>query len=387
VSDDPLYLGREQTSVKHFILRNYLQRFAFIVGSSWEVITYVDCFSGPWNVQSDKLEDSSFSIALDELRKAQEDYERRGRRIQLRCFFLEKDPAAYARLAAFSEGVKNASIETANAMLEDSIDRICDFVSRGGPKSFPFLFIDPKGWTGFDLDVITPLLSLRPGEVLINFMTGHIKRFIDSPQEETQESFRRLFGTQAFREKLTGLAHQEREDAVVREYAETVKQAGNFAYVCTSIVLHPERNSTHFHLIYATRNWKGVEVFKEAEKRAMNFQEKTRAAAAIRKREARTGQLELLPVSELDASKYFEQLRHRYLLTSKVALQSRLSEVPELSYDAAWDLVLQQPLTWESDLKAWVQGWCREDRLELLNMKPSQRVPKRNQGIILRWRP
>jgi hypothetical protein len=72
MTDTDLYVGREQTLVKHFILRHYLERFAHIVGTHWDTITYVDCFSGPWNVRSEELKDSSFSLALDELRKARE---------------------------------------------------------------------------------------------------------------------------------------------------------------------------------------------------------------------------------------------------------------------------------------------------------------------------
>ena len=67
--DDP-YVGREQTLVKHFILQKYLSRFAPIVLSHWDSISYVDCFSGPWNAHTDDLRDTSFSIALEELRRA-----------------------------------------------------------------------------------------------------------------------------------------------------------------------------------------------------------------------------------------------------------------------------------------------------------------------------
>jgi hypothetical protein len=44
--DEDIYDRREQTGVKHFILRHYLERFAHIVGSHWESITYVDGFAG-----------------------------------------------------------------------------------------------------------------------------------------------------------------------------------------------------------------------------------------------------------------------------------------------------------------------------------------------------
>jgi hypothetical protein len=66
MSEGELYAGREQTQVKHFVLQKYLERFAHIIGFRWRAITYVDCFSGPWNVGSDELEDSSFAIAYDD---------------------------------------------------------------------------------------------------------------------------------------------------------------------------------------------------------------------------------------------------------------------------------------------------------------------------------
>ena len=35
---------------------------------------------------------------------------------------------------------------------------------------------------------------MDPGEVLINLMTKDVRRFIESPEEETQASFDELFG-------------------------------------------------------------------------------------------------------------------------------------------------------------------------------------------------
>jgi len=179
MSEADLYEGREQTLVKHLILGKYLEHFAHIIGFRWNSITYVDCFSGPWNVRSDELTDSSFSIALQELRKAKETHHRlSGKSLSLRCFFLEKDPAAYARLKQFAKEIRDAEVETKNNDLESSIDAIVNFVRGGGHETFPFVFIDPTGWSGFAMQNIAPLLRFDPGEVVINFTTGHIKRFI-----------------------------------------------------------------------------------------------------------------------------------------------------------------------------------------------------------------
>jgi three-Cys-motif partner protein len=193
------YAGREQTLVKHFILQKYLERFALIIGFHWQTITYVDCFSCPWNSRSEEFEDSSFFIALKELRKARETLKAKGKSLGLRCFFLEKETGPYRKLKEFADTVSYAEVKTKNSELTASVEEIQTFLEQGGPTSFPFIFIDPTGWTGFDLNVIAPLLKVDPGEVLINFMTGHIRRFIDSPQTETRESFERLFGSGNFR--------------------------------------------------------------------------------------------------------------------------------------------------------------------------------------------
>ncbi len=148
MSNDDLYVGREQTLVKHFIFQKHLERFAYIVGSHWEVLTYVDCFSGPWNARSEKFEDSSFAIALKELRNARDALaKQRGRDIQLRCFFLEKNRAAYAKLKEFAGGVTDAKIEPRNATLEESIPCIVDFVQHGGSKAvfLSSFLIQPAG--------------------------------------------------------------------------------------------------------------------------------------------------------------------------------------------------------------------------------------------------
>jgi three-Cys-motif partner protein len=386
MSREELYLGREQTLVKHFILQKYLERFAHIVGAGWDALTYVDCFSGPWNVRSDNFEDSSFGIALRELRKARDTHAARGRRLRLRCFFLEKQPAAYAQLEAFSTAISDAEVSTRNATLEDSIAEIVSFVTAGGQRSFPFIFIDPAGWTGFGMATIAPLLLLNPGEVLINFMTGHIRRFIDSPQDETQESFRSLFGSPAFRERIQGLAHQDREDAAVEEYTRAAKLAGSFDFACNAIVLHPEIDRTHFNLIYLTRHPEGVKVFKEAEKKAMEVQETARAQAQQRRRVARTGQTELFDSKELHDSSHYESLRDRYLSKTHGLVLNALETKRRLHYDEAWALALSEPMSWESDLKGWIEGWKQQGLVETVGMQPRQRVPRRNEGNYLIWK-
>jgi len=390
LSNGDLYIDREQTLVKHIILENYLERFAIIVGAHWDTLTYVDCFSGPWNVQSDDFKDSSFAIAIEQLRKARDVHRKRtGKTIKLRCFFLEKTPSAYAKLKQFADQINDVIIETKNKKLENAIQDILKFVQEGGPTSFPFIFIDPTGWSGFALEPITPLLRLNPGEVLITFMTEHIRRFIEWPQEQNQESFIKLFGSGQFKDKLKGLDEKDREDAIVTAYSGCVKRVGAFGYTSSAIVLHPKKNRTHFHLIYATRESKGIKVFKEAEKKAMSVMEKTRDEAQKREREERTGQKELGLFSGAvpqDPSEYFRSLRERYTSRARAAVLDLLRTKKQLTYDEAWSSSMTFPLTWESDLKDWIREWEQDGQLETMGMKERQRVPQLGENIRLVWK-
>lgn len=250
----------------------------------------------------------------------------------------------------------------------------------------PFIFIDPTGWSGIEIETIAPLLRLNPGEVLINFMTGHIRRFLDSPQKETQESFRRLFGSGEFREKVQGLALQDREDAAVNEYARNIKRVGGFTATCSAIVLHPELDRTHFNLVYATRNPKGIEVFKDAEKKAMEVQELARAEAHQRKRVTRTGQHDLFSSKELHDSSHYDSLRDRYIQKTRNAVLHELESKRRLLYDDAWAIAVSEPLSWESDLKQWIDEWKAEGRLSVEGMQPRQRVPHRGEANYLVWK-
>lgn len=391
MSGNELYAGREQTLVKHYILEHYLERFAHIVGSKWKAVTYVDCFSGPWNARSEKLEDSSFALALTQLRTARENLadlkEKNGQpQLELRCFFLEKEPASFARLQEFAASAPDAEIATRNATLEESIADIIAFVRRRQTDAFPFVFVDPTGWTGFALDVIRPLLQLRPGEVLVNFMTGHIVRFAEHPDTGIRQSFDRLFGNVNYRDRIARLSGQDREEELVRCYAEAIGQVGGFDYVCPAIVLHPEKDRTHFHLLYATRNPRGVEVFKQVERKAMEVMEQARGEAQQRRRQAKSGQMEMFGAADMHDTRYHDQLRTRHLEAARQHVEGLVTALRVIGYDEVWAAALSHPLVWESDLKEWIETWGKAGRIVVDGLKDRQRVPKRgaNHRLVMR---
>src|SRR5690349_5408006 len=96
----PEYQGRAQTSGKHRMLRRHLERVAWNILNFKDDFVFVDGFSGPWNNVTDDYSDTSFGIAIEELRKAKAGFaEAKKARRSLRCVFVEKHTAAFKKLS------------------------------------------------------------------------------------------------------------------------------------------------------------------------------------------------------------------------------------------------------------------------------------------------
>jgi three-Cys-motif partner protein len=196
------YIDREQTQAKHFILRRYLQALAFKVLRGWD-ITYVDGFSGPWESRTEDFSDTSFMIAIRVLKDAQARIlDETGKLRRITCFFSENDPAAYAQLARAVAPHNNPSegfeVQTFCGEFEDAVPKIQAAIG----SAFPLIFVDPTGWTGYPFQKIKPIFGYSKCEVLINFMYGHISRFVNSQDEATIASLDPILGGPGWWDRL-----------------------------------------------------------------------------------------------------------------------------------------------------------------------------------------
>ena len=285
--DPGLYIGREQTYVKHFVLREYLERVAWNIYSFSDEFVYVDGFSGPWKSANENYEDTSFKIALDQLRKIRDDIkDSLDKDVTFRCFFIEKDKVAFHELSQIVQAIDDVDIEIVNGKFENAVEQVCSFAGR----SFALVLIDPTGWQGFPMLKIEPLLRIR-GEVLITFMSDFINRFIEDPRAEIAASFDDLFGPDWYPEWVAlhdqGLS---REAAAIKVYTSRLKQRSSFKFVTSTRILKPRSDRSYFYLIYGTEHWKGVSEFRKVEQRAIEAQERVRNAAKYTGEIDRTGQ-------------------------------------------------------------------------------------------------
>jgi len=369
------YRGREQTFIKHLILKRYLERVARNVLWSQQEFVFVDGFSGPWASQSGSYEDTSFGIAIRLLRRVREElrssygYDRK-----VRCIFVEKGAAAFLRL---SEAIKNAPYIEAwpiKGRFEDSVDE----VRRRIGSAFALISIDPKGWS-FDIQKLAPLLRHRPSEVIVNFMFEHVNRFLDDKRAKIRDSYALPFGDPNWRSRFDALLKSglDRETAVLELFREQLRVAGQYEFVLSARIQRPTANRSHFYLVYGTRNRKGLIEFRNVEKKAMEAEEHSRIEAKHDKRAAKSAQ----GLLHVYSPRSIKELRQPEINKASGWLRERLRRSGAIPYEDAMTGVLERFSITEPELKDLLVAMCKADQVILSGMGRLQRKP--NVGVTI----
>jgi len=338
-----LYKEREQTYVKHFILENYLQELAIRIGFFQSDFVYVDCFSGPWkNNDAVEFHDTSIRIALDKLNYVAKVLKERRRHPRMKAIFVEENPSAFRTLTAALARHRDAVDAIAfPGTFEENIPRILEAVG----KSFGFFFVDPKGWTGFDMHVLKPVLNHQPSEVLINFMFDFINRAVNWSNEQNEASFDRCFGTENWR-TIRLLQNKDREEGCVQVYREVLRRLGPFTHTTSTRILKPHQDRAYFHLIYATRHLTGLTKFREVEAKAAEEQDRVRMAAQDQRRFESDRQMRL-GFEETDAPPVFSKGFLADLAGQRGRAEKLLYDLLEegaRTYEAVLPLLLEERL-------------------------------------------
>ena len=291
------YKNREQTFIKHTILKRYLERLFMIKGQYEPVICYIDCFAGPWQEDSSQLHDTSIAISLKIMNACQAALAEMGKIVKFAALYIEKDRRAYEKLEDFLLLDEWAKIET-KALHGDFFtlrNAICDWCNN---DSFSFFFVDPTGWKDVvEIETLKPLLQRKESEYLINFMFDFILR--THTQEVFVSHMRDIFGIVPNTANMTS---NEREEYLIRLYRNSLKKASTqsdkeprTAYVR---VLYPSKDRTLFDLVYLTRHPMGIKAFMEESEKVDIIQRKVRAKTKQEKRIEKTRQLEMFDDSD-----------------------------------------------------------------------------------------
>jgi three-Cys-motif partner protein len=344
------YIDREQTQAKHFILGRYLQALAFKVLHGWD-ITYIDGFSGPWESRTEDFSDTSFMIAIGVLKDAQTRILKdTGKRRRIKCFFSENDPAVYAQLVRavtpHNKPEEAFEVQTFCGRFEDAVPQIKAAIGT----AFPLIFIDPTGWTGYPFQKIKPIFGSSKCEVLINFMYGHISRFVTSQDESTIASLDPILGGPGWWDRLD--KSMQPGPAAEKLFRDTLKQEGNFRYVISTKIDKSTADRPHFFLAYGTKDRAGLKAFRQTEYDALREHAKNRANAKERKRETRTQTTDLFAGVEATVQEAsIDQLVEEQKKLATDQLQKMLSSSDEMKFANIVDVLLQAFMLRETNVK------------------------------------
>src|SRR6202042_2440358 len=108
----------------------------------------------------------------------------------------------------------------------------------------------------------------------------------------------------------------------INSYAMQVRKVGNYGFSCAIPILMPDRDSIHYHLVYGTRGFKGLEEFKKTETVAIPFMHDVRALAQRRRDEQKDGQAFLFDAGHTYQENRFQRFNRRRLTNAREAIIS-----------------------------------------------------------------
>jgi hypothetical protein len=210
-------------------------------------------------------------------------------------------------------------------------------------------------------------------------MTSFIVRFVNDEATKLEE----ILGPEY--QDMRILDYEEREDEAVRRYCDLIRRQGDFRYVCALPVMKRDHDAIHFYLIFGTRNAKGVQVFKDVEKKT---EEETALVRALRQQNKRAIR-DLFTADVLyKREERYRRLSARSKSNAKRALDSLISERDSVLYDDCWAEALQFPTVYESDLRGWLKNAEDAGSIRVDGRKRPNEVLKRDHShIIIRRQP
>lgn len=250
----------QHTKAKHLILEQYLKGWFPIIGKHEKRIVYLDGFAGPGIYTND--EEGSPIIAI----KTAINNTQLKRIPDIRFLFIDKDQKRIETLEKtlkikFSTYPDNIHVKTLHANFSDELNSILDEIEEDNSNLAPtFAFLDPFGYDDFSIDLIKRVLSYRKCEVLITFVTGSIRRFLDPSHEKALDA---LYGTSKWRDAREIIDSRKKLDFLLELYIKQLKQKAGVKHVKIFEMIRQDNNVT-YHLVFCTNHWKGIEVMQNA---------------------------------------------------------------------------------------------------------------------------
>jgi three-Cys-motif partner protein len=249
------------TAAKLEILGAYLRAWFPILGRSqnFDRIIYIDGFAGPGRYKQG--EDGSPIIALKAALGA-------GFQKPVEFHFVERKRRVAAALNANIDHLKQQQAIPKNFEInvhelqtfEQAYEKHIRAHLKIHPRAPAFALVDPFGWTGIPMGILSELMRRPSTEILVNFMFEEINRFINHPEQV--KNFDTLFACPEWH-RAYGLVGGVRKKFIHDLYRDQLRRAAGARYV-RSFEMRNDRNASDYFLYFASNNLLGLARMKEA---------------------------------------------------------------------------------------------------------------------------
>lgn len=254
------------TKAKHDILDYYLGGWYPILSSYNGRVVFIDGFAG-----RGRYNDGSEGSPILALRKLlSHSFRPRMTSTEFVFAFIERDSANATLLREAIEFLRidlggfppNVKIEVINREFRETAEEIASTLREQKRSMAPtFAFIDPFGYSGLPLETIADLLTSPRSELFVNFMVGHVQRFIT--REGQEKAITDLFGMPPSDVMATYTSDLKRTEHLRDVYAEQIRAKAGFQFVSHFAMVNASGNVSYY-LLHGTNHLKGVELMKDA---------------------------------------------------------------------------------------------------------------------------
>ena len=303
-------------------------------------------------------------IAISALRDAQQTlFEQTKVRRKVRCFFSEKNAAAFSKLreavSTYNRPDHLFEIKTFCGEFESAISEIQDFVG----SSFALIFIDPTGWAGYSFEKIKPLFARRNCEVLINFMYAFVNRFVEANDQDIIASLDPILGGPGWQNRLDQTL--PRGEAVVSLFRQSLKAAGKFEFVVATKIDKPVENRPHFFMAYGSKAYAGLKEFRNVEHKVLRAHAANRVSAKGRKQEEKSGVKDFFTDHEASVqAESVEEIVAADMKKAGPAVIAMLRDVNELQFKKIAGPLMESYMLREPNVKDVLVDLARNGLLE-----------------------
>lgn len=263
---DTVWEMEPHTRAKHELVRQYLGGWFPILGANSGRVVFLDGFAGPGVYRGG--EPGSPIIALQTL--LDHSHWRRLQGCEFVFEFLEPEADRAERLKReltrfVSErgGLPgNVKYEVQRSTFEQGATEIIEMLEEQKARLAPtFAFIDPSGFSGVPLELISQLLDFDKCEVFINFMFDFINRFATAGNVD--HHLGRVFGCDDYQQARVLSRGERRRQFLHDLYEHQLREVAGFPYVRRFQMFNQQGHNV-YSLFFGTRNLRGLKVMKEA---------------------------------------------------------------------------------------------------------------------------